>query len=137
MFCLVDMHALTVFREPGQLRRDTLAQAACLIASGIDPEKHVLYNQSAVSAHARLGWIFNCVVRLGWLNRMTQFKEKAGKDREQHSAGLFVYPALMQPIFMLSTPHVCPWERTRNSISKLPMISAPNSTTITGWISSR
>lgn len=95
VFCLVDMHALTVFREPEQLRRDNLAQAACLIASGIDPEKHVLYNQSAVSAHARLGWIFNCVVRLGWLNRMTQFKEKAGKDREQHSAGLFVYPALM------------------------------------------
>ncbi|GBQ96411.1 tryptophan--tRNA ligase [Asaia lannensis] len=95
VFCLVDMHALTVFREPEQLRQDSLAQAACLIASGIDPQKHVLYNQSAVSAHARLGWIFNCVVRLGWLNRMTQFKEKAGKDREQHSAGLFVYPALM------------------------------------------
>ncbi|GBQ16299.1 tryptophan--tRNA ligase [Swaminathania salitolerans] len=95
VFCLVDMHALTIFRDPQQLRTDSLAQAACLIASGIDPSRHVLYNQSAVSAHARLGWIFNCVVRLGWLNRMTQFKEKAGKDREQHSAGLFVYPALM------------------------------------------
>lgn len=95
VFCLVDMHALTVFRDPEQLRRDNLAQAACLVASGVDPQKHILYNQSAVSAHARLGWIFNCVVRLGWLNRMTQFKEKAGKDREQHSAGLFVYPALM------------------------------------------
>lgn len=95
VFCLVDMHALTVWREPATLRRDTLAQAACLIASGVDPEKHILYNQSAVSAHARLGWIFNCVVRLGWLNRMTQFKEKAGKDRENNSAGLYVYPSLM------------------------------------------
>lgn len=95
VFCLVDLHAITVSRTPAQLRGDTLTQAACLLASGIDPEKHILYNQSAVSAHTRLGWIFNCVTRLGWLNRMTQFKEKAGKDRENHSAGLYIYPSLM------------------------------------------
>lgn len=95
VFCLVDLHAITVSRTPAQLRGDTLTQAACLLASGIDPEKHILYNQSAVSAHTRLAWIFNCVTRLGWLNRMTQFKEKAGKDRENHSAGLYIYPSLM------------------------------------------
>lgn len=95
VFCLVDMHAITVWQEPEKLRHQTLTQAAILLASGIDAEKHVLFNQSAVSAHARLAWIFNCVTRLGWLNRMTQFKDKAGKDRENHSAGLYVYPSLM------------------------------------------
>ncbi|MCQ9154888.1 tryptophan--tRNA ligase [Acidomonas methanolica] len=95
IFCLVDMHALTVWQDPDALRQQTLGQTACLLAAGIDPARHILYNQSAVSAHARLGWIFNCVVRLGWLNRMTQFKDKAGKDRENHSAGLYVYPSLM------------------------------------------
>ncbi|WP_029605471.1 tryptophan--tRNA ligase [Kozakia baliensis] len=95
VFCLVDMHALTVWQDPTALREQTLGQAAVLLAAGIDPKNHILYNQSAVSAHARLGWLFNCVVRLGWLNRMTQFKDKAGKDRENHSAGLYVYPSLM------------------------------------------
>lgn len=95
VFCLVDMHAITVWQEPAKLREHTLTQAAILLASGIDAEQHILFNQSAVSAHARLAWIFNCVARLGWLNRMTQFKDKAGKDRENHSAGLYVYPNLM------------------------------------------
>ena len=95
VFCLVDMHAITVWQEPEKLRSQTLTQAAILLAAGIDAEKHILFNQSAVSAHARLAWIFNCVSRLGWLNRMTQFKDKAGKDRENHSAGLYVYPNLM------------------------------------------
>ncbi|OUJ04467.1 tryptophan--tRNA ligase [Acetobacter cibinongensis] len=95
VFCLVDMHAITVWQSPEDLRKQTLTQAAILLASGIDTEKHILFNQSAVSAHARLAWIFNCVSRLGWLNRMTQFKDKAGKDRENHSAGLYVYPNLM------------------------------------------
>ena len=93
LFCLVDMHSLTMPWSPEALREQTLASTACLLASGIDPTR--LYNQSAVSAHARLGWIFNCVSRLGWLNRMTQFKDKAGKNRENHSAGLYVYPNLM------------------------------------------
>lgn len=95
VFCLVDMHAITVWQDPAKLRDHTLTQAAILLASGIDAEKHILFNQSAVSAHARLAWIFNCISRLGWLNRMTQFKDKAGKDRENHSAGLYVYPNLM------------------------------------------
>lgn len=95
VFCLVDMHAITVWQEPEKLRNQTLTQAAILLAAGIDTQKHILFNQSAVSAHARLAWIFNCVSRLGWLNRMTQFKDKAGKDRENHSAGLYVYPNLM------------------------------------------
>ena len=93
LFCLVDMHSLTMPWSPQTLREQTLGAAACLLAAGIDPTR--LYNQSAVSAHARLGWIFNCVSRLGWLNRMTQFKDKAGKNRENHSAGLYVYPNLM------------------------------------------
>ncbi|GBR44749.1 tryptophan--tRNA ligase [Neokomagataea thailandica] len=93
VFCLVDMHSLTMPWEPETLRQQTLGSAACLLAAGIEPTR--LYNQSAVSAHARLGWIFNCVSRLGWLNRMTQFKDKAGKNRENHSAGLYVYPNLM------------------------------------------
>ncbi|NHN88083.1 tryptophan--tRNA ligase [Acetobacter conturbans] len=95
IFCLVDLHALTVWQNPADLREQTRQQTAVLLASGIDPAKHILFNQSAVSAHTRLGWIFNCVSRLGWLNRMTQFKDKAGKDRENHSAGLYVYPNLM------------------------------------------
>lgn len=95
VFCLVDMHAITTWQQPDELRRHTLTQAAILLASGIDASRHILFNQSAVSAHARLGWIFNCITRLGWLNRMTQFKDKAGKDRENHSSGLYVYPNLM------------------------------------------
>lgn len=93
VFCLVDLHSITMPWEPETLRQQTLGSAACLLAAGIEPTR--LYNQSAVSAHARLGWIFNCVSRLGWLNRMTQFKDKAGKNRENHSAGLYVYPNLM------------------------------------------
>ncbi|QDH13076.1 tryptophan--tRNA ligase [Formicincola oecophyllae] len=93
LFCLVDMHAITMPWTPAALRRNTLESAACLLASGIEPGR--LYVQSAVSAHARMGWLFDCVVRLGWLNRMTQFKDKAGKNRENHSAGLYIYPALM------------------------------------------
>ncbi len=95
LFCLVDLHALTVWQDPTLLREQTRAQTAVLLASGIDPDRHILFNQSAVSAHARLAWICNCVARLGWLNRMTQFKDKAGADREASSAGLYVYPNLM------------------------------------------
>ena len=95
LFCLVDLHAITVWQDPALLRQQTRAQQAVLLAAGIDPVRHILFNQSAVSAHARLAWIFNCVARLGWLNRMTQFKDKAGRDREASSAGLYVYPNLM------------------------------------------
>jgi tryptophanyl-tRNA synthetase len=95
LFCVVDLHAITSFQEPAALRAQTLEMAATLLACGIDPARSTLFVQSAVSAHARLAWIFNCVARLGWLNRMTQFKDKAGKDREAASAGLYVYPNLM------------------------------------------
>lgn len=95
IFCVVDMHAITVWQDPKELRASTREVAAAFIASGVDPKGCILFNQSQVSAHAELAWIFNCVARLGWLNRMTQFKEKAGKDRENASAGLYVYPNLM------------------------------------------
>tara|TARA_R110000868_G_scaffold79102_1_gene225294 strand:+ start:267405 stop:268418 length:1014 start_codon:yes stop_codon:yes gene_type:complete len=95
IFCVVDLHAITVWQNPQELRSNIRELAASMIASGVDPEKHVLFNQSQVSAHAELAWIFNCVARLGWLNRMTQFKEKAGKHRENASLGLYAYPSLM------------------------------------------
>jgi tryptophanyl-tRNA synthetase len=95
IWCVVDLHAITMWQEPAELRRQTREMAAALIACGIDPARHILFTQSAVPAHARLAWIFNCVARLGWLNRMTQFKDKAGKDRENVSSGLYVYPNLM------------------------------------------
>ncbi len=95
LFCIVDLHAITSFQDPARLRAQTLEMAATLLACGIDPARSTLFAQSAVPAHVRLGWIFNCIARLGWLNRMTQFKDKAGKDREAASAGLYVYPNLM------------------------------------------
>src|SRR5580692_6869403 len=95
VYCVVDLHAITVFQDPKELARQTREMAATLLAIGIDPKKHIVFLQSKVRAHAQLAWIFNCVARLGWLNRMTQFKDKAGKDREAASAGLYVYPNLM------------------------------------------
>ncbi len=95
LYCVVDLHAITTWQQPSQLAAQTRDLAASLIACGIDPQKHILFHQSAVPAHLRLSWIFNCVARMGWLNRMTQFKDKAGKDREAVSTGLFVYPNLM------------------------------------------
>ena len=92
IFCMVDMHAITVWQDPAELRATTRELAAGMIAAGIDPVKNVLFNQSQVSAHAELAWVFNCVARMGWLNRMTQFKEKAGKNRENVSVGLFALP---------------------------------------------
>jgi len=95
IYCVVDLHAITVWQEPEELKRSTHEVAAAMIASGIDPEKSILFNQSQVPAHAELGWLFNCVARLGWMNRMTQFKEKAGKNAEKQSLGLYAYPSLM------------------------------------------
>ena len=95
IYCVVDLHALTTWQDPKQLAAQTREMTASLLACGIDADRHILFNQSAVHAHARLAWIFNCVARMGWLNRMTQFKDKAGKDRENVSTGLFVYPNLM------------------------------------------
>ena len=94
-FCVVDLHAITVWQDPKVLGNKTREVIAAFIASGIDPEKSIIFVQSHASAHAELAWIFNCVARLGWLNRMTQFKEKAGKNRESASVGLYTYPILM------------------------------------------
>ncbi|MSP67068.1 MAG: tryptophan--tRNA ligase [Alphaproteobacteria bacterium] len=95
LYCIVDLHAITVRQEPQALSASTREVTACLIAAGIDTRASILFNQSQVAGHAELAWIFNCVARLGWLNRMTQFKEKAGKDRENASVGLYAYPNLM------------------------------------------
>ncbi|XDA98400.1 tryptophan--tRNA ligase [Sulfitobacter sp. LCG007] len=95
VYCLVDLHAITVWQDPADLTRNTRELAAGFIASGIDPEKSILINQSRVPEHAQLAWIFNCVARMGWMGRMTQWKDKAGKNAEAASLGLFAYPALM------------------------------------------
>jgi len=95
IYCVVDMHAITIWQERAELSAATREVAAACLAIGIDPERSILFNQSQVVAHAELAWIFNCVARMGWLNRMTQFKDKAGKNRENASVGLFVYPNLM------------------------------------------
>jgi tryptophanyl-tRNA synthetase len=95
IYCVVDMHAITVFQDPAELRKHTREVAAALIAAGLDPKRNILMVQSHNPDHADLAWIFNCVARIGWLNRMTQFKEKAGKNRENASVGLYAYPNLM------------------------------------------
>ena len=95
IYCVVDLHAITQWQDPAGLKDTTRQVAAAFLACGLDPKRSILFNQSQVSAHAELAWVFNCVVRLGWLNRMTQFKDKAGKNSENVSAGLYVYPALM------------------------------------------
>jgi tryptophanyl-tRNA synthetase len=101
LYCVVDMHAITVWQDPAALTHATREVAAAFIASGIDPAKSILFNQSMVSAHAELGWIFNCVARVGWMNRMTQFKDKAGKSAEKASLGLYAYPSLMAADILL------------------------------------
>lgn len=95
LYCVVDMHAITLWQDPQALRGQIREVTAAFLAAGIDPAKSIVFNQSQVPAHAELAWIFNCVARIGWLNRMTQFKDKAGKDRENASVGLYAYPVLM------------------------------------------
>jgi tryptophanyl-tRNA synthetase len=95
IFCVVDLHAITVFQDPPVLTNNIREVTAAFLACGIDPKRHIVFNQSQVPEHCELAWIFNCVARIGWLNRMTQFKEKAGKDKENASVGLYAYPTLM------------------------------------------
>ena len=107
IYCMVDLHAVTDTLVHTDLRDATRSVAACFMACGLDPKKSILFNQSQVPAHAELAWLFSCVVRLGWLNRMTQFKDKAGKNRENASAGLYTYPALMAAdILVYKATHV-------------------------------
>ena len=101
IYCVVDLHAITVWQDPADLTHATREVAAGYLASGLDPAKSILFNQSRVSGHAELGWLFNCVARVGWMNRMTQFKEKAGKNAEKQSLGLYAYPSLMAADILL------------------------------------
>jgi tryptophanyl-tRNA synthetase len=95
IYCVVDLHAITLWQDPKELRKAIIDVTAAYLACGLDPKRSIIFNQSQVQEHAELAWIFNCVARLGWLDRMTQFKEKAGKDKERASVGLYVYPSLM------------------------------------------
>lgn len=107
LFCVVDMHAITVWQDPAKLRDQTYHIVASYLAAGIDPKLATVLHQSGVPAHAELAWIFNCVARLGWLDRMTQFKDKAGKDKERASVGLYTYPVLMAAdILVYKATHV-------------------------------
>ena len=107
IYCVVDLHAITVWQEPKDLASNTREVTAGLIASGLDPKTNIIFNQSQVSQHSELAWIFSCVSRLGWLKRMTQFKEKAGKDQESASVGLYSYPNLMAAdILIYKATHV-------------------------------
>ena len=107
IYCVVDLHAITVFQEPQELNKNILETTAGFIACGLDFKKSIIFNQSSVSGHAELAWIFNCVSRVGWMNRMTQFKEKAGSNKENASVGLYVYPNLMAAdILLYKATHV-------------------------------
>ena len=107
IFCVVDLHAITVSQDPAILRENIRETVATFIASGIDPKKSIIFNQSRVSAHSEAAWILSCIARMGWLNRMTQFKEKAGKDKEKASVGLYSYPILMAAdILLYDSTHV-------------------------------
>ena len=107
LFCVVDLHAITIFQDPLELRNNTYEITAAYLACGIDPKKSIIFNQSQVPGHAELAWILNCICRVGWLNRMTQFKEKSGKNSENMSSGLFTYPTLMAAdILLYKATHV-------------------------------
>ena len=107
IYCVVDLHAITTFQNPNQLRNNVLETVASFVATGLDPFKSIIFNQSAVSGHAELAWILNCISRIGWLNRMTQFKDKAGSDKEKASVGLYIYPNLMAAdILLYKATHV-------------------------------
>ena len=107
IFCVVDLHAITINQDPKELRNNIRETVATFIASGIDAEKSIIFNQSQVSAHSEAAWILSCTARMGWLNRMTQFKEKAGKDKEKASIGLYSYPVLMAAdILLYDSTHV-------------------------------
>ena len=107
LYCVVDLHAITTFQNPKELNSNILETTAGFLASGLDADKSIIFNQSSVSGHAELAWILNCVCRVGWLNRMTQFKDKAGKDKEKASVGLYIYPNLMAAdILLYKATHV-------------------------------
>ena len=107
IFCVVDLHAITTFQDPKKLKNNTLETTAVFLAAGINENQNIIFNQSSVGGHSELAWILNCVSRVGWLNRMTQFKDKAGKDKEKASVGLYIYPNLMAAdILLYKATHV-------------------------------
>ena len=107
IYCVVDLHAITTFQKPNELKNNVLETVASFIATGLDPSKSIIFNQSSVPGHTELAWILNCVSRIGWLNRMTQFKDKAGSDKEKASVGLYIYPNLMAAdILLYKATHV-------------------------------
>ena len=107
IYCVVDLHAITIFQKPSELSENVFKTVASFLAAGLDPNKSIIFNQSAVSGHSELAWILNCVSRIGWLNRMTQFKDKAGSDKEKASVGLYIYPNLMAAdILLYKATHV-------------------------------
>ena len=107
IYCVVDLHAITIFQKPNELSNNVLETTAGFLASGLNPDKSIIFNQSSVSGHSELAWILNCVSRIGWLNRMTQFKDKAGSDKEKASVGLYIYPNLMAAdILLYKATHV-------------------------------
>ena len=107
IYCVVDLHAITTFQKPNELKNNILETTASFLAAGLDPNKSIIFNQSSVSGHSELAWILNCVSRVGWLNRMTQFKDKAGLDKEKASVGLYIYPNLMAAdILLYKATHV-------------------------------
>ena len=108
LYCIVDLHAITVWQNPVNLRANILDVASAYLACGIDPKKSIIFVQSSVPHHVELSWIFNCISRIGWLNRMTQFKEKAGKNKEKVSAGLYIYPNLMAADILLYLADLVP-----------------------------
>jgi tryptophanyl-tRNA synthetase len=125
IYCVVDMHAITVWQEPADLKRWTYEIAAAYIAAGVDPVNHIIFNQSQVMQHAELGWIFNCVARMGWMGRMTQFKDKAGENSESVSLGLFAYPSLMAAdILLYKATHVPVGEDQKQHIELTNQIGA-------------
>ncbi len=135
IFCIVDLHALTQPQDPAELRASTREVTAAYIAAGIDPERCIIFNQSMVSAHAELAWLLACLTPLGWLNRMTQFKERAGKQRDLAGLGLYAYPVLMAAdILVYKATHS---EKIRSSISNSRATSPAPSTAATNAISSR
>ena len=107
IYCVVDLHAITTFQQPNELRNNVLETVASFLATGLSPDKSIIFNQSSVPGHTELAWILNCVSRIGWLNRMTQFKDKAGSDKEKASVGLYIYPNLMAAdILLYKATHV-------------------------------
>jgi tryptophanyl-tRNA synthetase len=126
---VADLHAITEWQDPAKLKSQVREIAAAYLATGLDPKIATIFAQSAVREHSELAWVFNCVARLGWLDRMTQFKDKAGKHKERASVGLYTYPSCRPPTSWSTRRPMCPWARTRSSTWSSPATSPASSIT--------